>query len=894
VSPAVSAAERKPGSNERPRQLAEQVLDSLIDARLLTSYEVSADDEGAEPHHRIEIVHESLLSNWPRLVRWQTQDAEGAQLRDDLRQAAQRWEAKGRPKALLWTGTAFKEFELWRERYPGGLTTSEEAYAEAMETHAQRRQRRRRLAVAATIAVLLVVVAVITGLWVQSRRSERQAIAAARRAEASKLFALGQLEEAEHPTAALAYAIKSLELADSPDVRRFALEMLWRGPTAFVLGANEEVEQFGAHFSPDGKWLLEIGEAGRTRLWANDGSELPWLEGHEAGTVWGGFSSDSRWLTTADRTTTRFWSLPAVEEVRQVEREGEAPLWAMAYGDYLLEWIPLPDQGDGVKRRLARGWPMSGGEPETLGLFHLPPGTAANWWVDTDPMGQRLLVAADGDLYQLLLRGSEVTSYRSILQSSDPIRWFELEDQTGRLVTEHASGQLALWAGWGDDDRFDLIRTIPGEPDQAASSLDIDPQGEWLVAARDWQQTVELWELAAPPDTRPLTLRRGEVSRLRNAALHPSGRWLATVDPLAYSIWPLSRPYPRVIASSGEEFSTLAFDPQGEWLAAASWGTAGGGVWIWPLSPTAEESGGEVLENPCGFFALDVSPKGDLLAAGSWCGEIFLLRPSGALVKQLADLSGSVISVAFDSQGLRLAAAGGLAPGKTLLSVWNLETEETQALDPGRHSPITSVEFTPDGRLLSSSLGGDLRLWDLADGTSELLLEGDTAIGARLSADGRFAVGIRYANPQVPSGKAFVYDLEERTSWELESHGDEVSRLQWHPAGDLVVTPSRDGSIRVGPMSGEEPHLLLGHERMVWDVAVHPNGQWIASASTDGTVRLWPMPQGQPFHTLPYDELLERLRSLTNYRIVEDEEAPSGYRLDFEPFEGWNREPPTW
>ena len=883
------------GAPTMGRTAAESVLTTLIDARLLTSYELPATDDEETAHHRIEIIHESLLTAWPRLVRWQTQDTEGAQLRDELRQTAQMWEQHSRSEDLLWTGTSFKEFELWRERYPGGLTTTEEAYAEAMETHVRRRQRRRQLAVAATIAFLLGVVVVISGLWVQSRRSERQAIAAARRAEASKLFALGQLEEAEHPTAALAYAMKSLERADSPEVRRFALEMLWRGPTAFVLGANEGTAPWDVDFSPDGKWLLQTNPRGRPRLWASDGSEPRWLEGHEMSLVYGGFSSDSRWLTTVGRKTTRWWSLPEVEEVRQVERDGES-LWSRVHGDYLLEWIPLPDQGDGVRRRLARGWPMSGGEPETLGLLHLPPGSASYWYMlDTDPVGQRILLAADGDLYELPLRGSEVTSPRSILQSSDPIRWLEFDHETGRLVTGHASGQLVLWAGWGDDDRLDVVRTFSGVPEQVASSLDIDPQGEWLVAARDWEQTVELWELAAPPDTHPLVLRRGEVDRFRYTVLHPSGRWLATLDPFAQSIWPLSRPYPRVIATSGDEFRTLAFDPQGKWLAAVSWGTNGGSVWIWPLSPTAEETGGEVFENECGFLGLAVSPKGDLLAAGSMCGEIFLLPLSGAPVRKLAETSEPVVSLAFDSQGLRLAAGGYQArgSGKTLLSVWNLETEEVQALDPGSPATITSVQFTPDGRLLSGSLGGGMHLWDLDDGTSELLLEGRPGF-ARLSADGRFAVGIRTAYPQTPCGEAFVYDLEERTSWELEGHGDEVSRSDWQPAGDLVVTPSCDGTIRVGPMTGEEPHLLLGHERMVWDVKVHPKGQWIASASTDGTVRLWPMPQGQPFHTLPYDELLERLRSLTNYRIVEDEEVPSGYRLDFEPFAGWNREPPTW
>jgi hypothetical protein len=52
----------------------------------------------------------SLLKAWPRLVRWQTQDEEGAVLRDQLKQAAHLWEEKGRTPDLLWTGTAFQEY----------------------------------------------------------------------------------------------------------------------------------------------------------------------------------------------------------------------------------------------------------------------------------------------------------------------------------------------------------------------------------------------------------------------------------------------------------------------------------------------------------------------------------------------------------------------------------------------------------------------------------------------------------------------------------------------------------------------------------------------------------------------------------------------------------------
>ena len=111
---------------------------------------------------------------------------------------------------------------------------------------------------------------------------------------------------------------------------------------------------------------------------------------------------------------------------------------------------------------------------------------------------------------------------------------------------------------------------------------------------------------------------------------------------------------------------------------------------------------------------------------------------------------------------------------------------------------------------------------------------------------------------------------------------------------EQVVTGSRDGIVRVGKLTGEEPHLLMGHEGTVVGLEVEPGGRWIASGGDDGTVRMWPMPEGQPFHTLPLDELLERLRAVTNYRVVEDAATPGGYRLDFEPFKGWKGEPPRW
>jgi hypothetical protein len=46
-----------------------------------------------------------------------------------------------------------------------------------------------------------------------------------------------------------------------------------------------------------------------------------------------------------------------------------------------------------------------------------------------------------------------------------------------------------------------------------------------------------------------------------------------------------------------------------------------------------------------------------------------------------------------------------------------------------------------------------------------------------------------------------------------------------------------------------------------------------------------------PLRTLPHDELLAKLKSLTNLRAVRDPASDTGWKIEIGPFPGWQAAP---
>jgi WD40 repeat protein len=858
------------------RFVAEEVLRKLGEARLLTFYEVEG-REGEPGHHRVEVAHESLLKAWPRLVRWQTQDEEGALLRDQLKQAAHLWEEKGRTGDLLWTGTAFQEFELWRNRYPGALTTVEEQFARGMADKARRKKRIMRAATAAVV-IGLAAVAIVIGI------SRQKAVDAARRAEASKLLAMGQEQMAEDPTEALALTTASLELADTREARLFALKVLWEAPPALELVGDGSV--WRPVFSPDGRQLATGGYMGDAFVFGESGGPPRTLKGHWGIPHWisGRLVLDEDANGQGPGHLATVWSLPDLKLEKKLEFGG--PTQTMRTVSRLLWQTEIAGKNGGPPELALGSW--TPGQAEVVDLGHVSQGGLQRFAPDGASW-----VYARGDT--LLARPLPVSpGGADIVLGAHPPEIAQLyRTAIGRMVTVNPAREMRAWTL--EPGKPPRMEEFPA-PAGAEPPLGLLPGG-W-VSRNNFDQSATLWKEGSWLAARPLRLRRNLSWWSATINMHPNGDWfVASTDGYnRLTFWPLKATFPLVVDGYRTETKVMTFSPDGRWLATSWPGTV---IRLWPLTPGStspriikvpghrpNEEINNLVFDPGGRFLFCVG------AFSVW--QVPLDGRPPVELKGFARMPW-LWAAAVSPSGRFVATARATGNGDDSLRVWDLEKGTTFAFDIPRGGDCTNdtvgiITLAFDGESTLYSEGaegcGSIRRWELPSGRQEVIF---TKLGERnvlLRPD----IGIAMSGQP----KALVvHDLARRTSKEVPRWLGAIG-FNLDASGRILVTGGDDGIIRVGRLSAGEPHLLVGHKGSAVAV-ISPNGKWIASTGADNTLRLWPMPDldKPPLHTLSHAELIAKLKSLTNLRAVRDAKAAGGWKVEVGKFPGW-RTVPTW
>jgi len=888
------------------RAAADEVLRALIDARLLTTYEVE-ETESRPGRHRVEVVHESLLKAWPRLVRWQAQDEEGAVLRDQLKQAAHLWDEKSRTADLLWTGTAYQEFELWRERYAGKLTSLESDFARAMAEKAMRRKRLLTAIVASVIVAFAGVAIAIGTSRFQAVKARDKAEAEALRAEASKLLALARTEIDRYPTAALAYARKSLELADTPEARRFAVEVLWRGPVARILPIDRIAKQMGvpddANFfvsalSPDGNWLAMQSEIGEILLFARDGTlarHLPAPPNGNGFDLTFGPRSDLLIASGSSRQIVRFLSVPDLRELRSVELGGVGSL-VRVMGGRLFTLTRMSQNDDNF---LIRAWPLSGGEPKTL--------ARSNWsdialMFPIDATDTWLAYGRGRTLFRQRLDVSGPSQEQVLGQLADDVFDVKFLDGGSSLLSVDKSRETRLWS---------LAQGTTARIFENAGGFGIlaaEAKGSRFVLS-GVNASVAMSDLRDPPDAKPVAMNRPEPLTYFEAALDPRGSWVATNTGTSVAFWLIGGPWMRTLRGRGGGMAAPSFSPDSRWLAIC---TNRQPARLWPLD--ASDGGVRTLTpaQPC--LGLAIHPAGThVLVGAAQGGGVFLYPFAGGSTRPLPTgwegaVSTGTLAVAFDAARQRAAACpldwdpAIRNPKLRVLKVWDLESGQDRTyslahLKDASWNGFEDLRFAADGSLYAAGQGVSHLVLPIDPGgtVSSDTLHASVHARLDLSRDGRQLLVRASQSQEGPFEELLVFDLAARTPRRITTHGQRLLAAVFDSTGRIVVTGDAEGVVRVGPVSGEEPHLLPGgHAGPVSGVAVSPDGRWIASVG-DEAIHLWPMPDvtKPPLHTLPHAELMAKLDALTNLRVVPDPSTSTGWKLDIGPFTGW-KDVPTW
>ena len=234
------------------------VLDVLVAARLVTA------DDGA-----VEVAHEALLREWPRMREWLEQEGESRRLRAHVAASAREWVDGGRDPGDLYRGARLSAVLDWEAGHTGELDNVEREFVDASRDESERslererqRNRRLKLLVAGVGALLAVAVAAGSLALVQQRHANPEATVALGRQLGAEAVGEPRIDTA------MLLAREAVNLSPSAQTEGTLLATLLRSPAAIATFASPITSRpQSLSVSPDGRTLAASDNQGAVRFY---------------------------------------------------------------------------------------------------------------------------------------------------------------------------------------------------------------------------------------------------------------------------------------------------------------------------------------------------------------------------------------------------------------------------------------------------------------------------------------------------------------------------------------------------------------------------------------------------------------------------------------------------
>ncbi|HEX7735566.1 MAG TPA: TIR domain-containing protein [Ktedonobacteraceae bacterium] len=150
------------------------------------------------------------------------------------------------------------------------------------------------------------------------------------------------------------------------------------------------------------------------------------------------------------------------------------------------------------------------------------------------------------------------------------------------------------------------------------------------------------------------------------------------------------------------------------------------------------------------------------------------------------------------------------------LRLWNPQTGEEVKRLQGHDSRVSSVAWSPSGRLVSGANDTTICVWEVH---AEAVAAGNVSI--------------------------------EKPVLTLKGHSRPVTSVSWSSNGHWLASGAEDKSVRIWEASSQSAlKVLYGHARAVRSVAWSADGRFLASAGDGGNIHIWDGQSGAPVRVI--------------------------------------------